>query len=169
MEQNPSRQPALQIKGLLQDIHNACIPPIADPPCRKRASVALIIRIRPTYPDEAVFEPAKLSQPKCFQDQLDSFFDQPWVKRGDPEVLFIKRASRQGDRWTGHIALPGGKRDLEDLSDKATSLRETREEIGLALNADHCLIVGNLPERVVTTAWGKIPFVDIQSTISFPC
>ena len=32
---------------------------------------------------------------------------------------------------------------------------KTREEIGLDLNAIECLHAGNLPERLVTTSWGK--------------
>jgi 8-oxo-dGTP pyrophosphatase MutT (NUDIX family) len=83
------------------------------------------------------------------------------VKYGDPEVLFIKRASRPGDRWTGHVALPGGKRDPEDEDDKAAAIREASEEIGLDLTTDDCICVGNLPERVVTTSWGSVPYVRV--------
>jgi 8-oxo-dGTP pyrophosphatase MutT (NUDIX family) len=79
------------------------------------------------------------------------------VQRGDPEVVFIKRAAREGDRWTSHVALPGGKRDPEDEDDKATAVRETSEEIGLDLNGRDAMFVGNLPERVVSTSWGKVP------------
>ena len=79
------------------------------------------------------------------------------MQKGDPEVLFIKRAARSGDRWTGHIALPGGKREPSDPDDRAAATRETEEEVGLDLNADHCIFVGNLPERVITTNWGNTP------------
>lgn len=79
------------------------------------------------------------------------------MKHGDPEVVFIKRAAREGDRWTSHVALPGGKRDPEDEDDKAVAIRETAEEIGLDLTSPHALFVGNLPERVVSTSWGKVP------------
>ncbi len=37
----------------------------------------------------------------------------------------------------------------------ATAIRETREEIGLDLDTAHCLPAGNLPERLVSTSWGK--------------
>jgi 8-oxo-dGTP pyrophosphatase MutT (NUDIX family) len=35
------------------------------------------------------------------------------IVRGDVdlEVLLIKRARREGDLWSGHMALPGGRRD----------------------------------------------------------
>ncbi len=74
--------------------------------------------------------------------------------------MFIKRAAREGDRWTSHVALPGGKRDPEDEDDRATAVRETMEEIGLDLKGGGTLFVGKLPERIVSTSWGKVPCVD---------
>jgi 8-oxo-dGTP pyrophosphatase MutT (NUDIX family) len=52
---------------------------------------------------------------------------------GSPEVLLIERAEREGDPWSGHIAFPGGRRDPADPSVLATAVRETKEEVGLAL------------------------------------
>lgn len=168
---------ALRLKAHLSQIHHSPCPTIPNPPsCKKRASVALIIRIRPTYPHRAAtYDPSLHHQTpqllssasgECaaadsssFQSNLDTFFEQTWVATGDPEILFIKRSTRIGDRWTGHIALPGGKRELGDLSDLETSMREAREETGIELGGSDCLIVGNLPERVVTSTWGKKPYV----------
>jgi 8-oxo-dGTP pyrophosphatase MutT (NUDIX family) len=79
------------------------------------------------------------------------------VKHGDPEILFIKRAARVGDKWNGHVALPGGKRDPEDGDDAVTAMREALEEVGIGLDNDNAIAVGNLPQRIVTTSWGKVP------------
>lgn len=49
------------------------------------------------------------------------------------EVLFIRRAERAGDPWSGHIGLPGGRRESGDAALLDTAIRETREEIGVDL------------------------------------
>jgi 8-oxo-dGTP pyrophosphatase MutT (NUDIX family) len=53
--------------------------------------------------------------------------------KDSPEILFIERAMRDGDPWSGDIAFPGGKREHFDASLLITAMRETREEIGLHL------------------------------------
>lgn len=52
-----------------------------------------------------------------------------------PEILFIQRVERAGDRWSGHMALPGGKREPLDRSLAETAAREAREETGVRLDA----------------------------------
>lgn len=150
------------LRGVLTDLYQHPYPHVPNPPlCKKRASVALILRVRPTYnnwPDSS-YPTSSQDHGSSTKQQLDGFFSQHWVQHGDPEVLFIKRASRVGDRWTGHVALPGGKRDPEDPDDKAAAVRETWEEIGLDLMSRDCIHVGNLPERVVTSTWGTVPYV----------
>ncbi|CAG8980628.1 hypothetical protein HYALB_00012815 [Hymenoscyphus albidus] len=140
-------------------------PHVPNPPdCKKRASVALVLRVRPSFhhPRPRVDAAQKQDQDEDINSRetaLERFFQQDWVRHGDPEAIFIKRASREGDRWTGHVALPGGKRDVEDADDQAVAVRETLEEIGLDLKSPHALFVGNLPERVVSYAWGKVPIM----------
>jgi 8-oxo-dGTP pyrophosphatase MutT (NUDIX family) len=56
------------------------------------------------------------------------------------EVLLIRRAERAGDPWSGHMAFPGGRRDAGDLDPYATAVRETREEVGIDLDADGALL-----------------------------
>ena len=72
-------------------------------------------------------------------------------------MLFIKRAARAGDRWTAHVAFPGGKRDPNDADDCAAAVRETFEEVGLDLGP--ALACGKLPDRIVTTSWGTVPLM----------
>lgn len=137
-------------------------PHVPNPPtCSKRASVALIIRLRPDYSHWPSSTSDSLHNKAIGSttQRLNNFSSQEWTKNADPEVLFIKRAARSGDRWTSHVALPGGKRDPEDASDKATAIRETMEEVGINLEDDDALYVGNLPERVVTISFGKTPYV----------
>lgn len=54
----------------------------------------------------------------------------------DVDLLLIQRATRDNDPWSGHMALPGGRRDPDDQDVLATAVRETREEVGIDLAAD---------------------------------
>jgi len=63
----------------------------------------------------------------------------------DAELLLIRRAERDGDPWSGHMAFPGGRRDAADPSLLATAVRETREEVGLDLEV-HGALLAELPE-----------------------
>ena len=49
------------------------------------------------------------------------------------ELLMIKRAVYEGDPWSGHIALPGGREEPGDRRLEETEIRETREETALDL------------------------------------
>jgi 8-oxo-dGTP pyrophosphatase MutT (NUDIX family) len=49
------------------------------------------------------------------------------------ELLLIRRAERERDPWSGHMALPGGRRDPGDVDLLDTARRETREETGVEL------------------------------------
>lgn len=58
----------------------------------------------------------------------------------DPDaLLLIRRAHREGDPWSGHMALPGGRAEPGDADLVATAVRETAEEVGVPLLADHLL------------------------------
>lgn len=92
-----------------------------------------------------------------------------WVKRSavamlirdgkhGPEVLMIKRADREGDPWSGHMAFPGGRMETDDEHSRATAERETREEIGVdPLNLGHC--IGRLSDITSRPHSGRRPMV----------
>ena len=67
---------------------------------------------------------------------------------GGPEVLFIERASRAGDPWSGHMAFPGGRVEPADAHAREAAEREALEEVGLRLaEAEH---LGRLDDK-----WGN--------------
>lgn len=49
----------------------------------------------------------------------------------DLEVLLIRRADREGDPWSGHMAFPGGRAQAGDRDLADTAARETHEEVGI--------------------------------------
>jgi 8-oxo-dGTP pyrophosphatase MutT (NUDIX family) len=55
------------------------------------------------------------------------------------EVLVLKRKANPKDPWSGHYAFPGGRRDEGDTTLLATCIRETYEECGILLSADHLI------------------------------
>ena len=68
---------------------------------------------------------------------------------GPDAILLIRRADRSGDPWSGHIALPGGRRDGADADLVATAIRETREELGIQLTREN--LAGKLEDVVPRT------------------
>lgn len=58
------------------------------------------------------------------------------------EVLFIERAMRPEDPWSGHMAFPGGRLEGGDDSARTAACRETFEEVGLELT--HSEYLGHL-------------------------
>ncbi len=55
--------------------------------------------------------------------------------RSAPEILFIRRAERSNDPWSGQIAFPGGRAQPRDGDPRSTACRETSEEVGIDLDA----------------------------------
>ena len=59
------------------------------------------------------------------------------LRHGDSqgEILIIKRAEHPSDPWSGHLALPGGRAESDDVDLRAVAVRETLEEVGIDLAA----------------------------------
>ena len=68
------------------------------------------------------------------------------------ELLMIRRATREGDPWSGHMGFPGGRRDPGDHSNFFCALRETEEELGVDLSRWGAPL-GELSD--VNTGWRK--------------
>jgi 8-oxo-dGTP pyrophosphatase MutT (NUDIX family) len=87
---------------------------------------------------------------------------------GFAELLMIKRAANPNDFWSGHLALPGGRRQSEDTDLKMTAIRETREEVGVDLS-DGGEVLGRLdPVTPVSTRLPNItitPYVAVAPAI----
>ncbi|WBW73516.1 Nudix family hydrolase [Schizosaccharomyces osmophilus] len=114
---------------------------------KKRASVAVILATDP---------PQTTSTPN-------------WIHRipssVTPHVLLIQRSFRETDRWSGHVALPGGVREVDDKSDVHTAIRETREEVGIDLCEQGAYLAGSLDERVISSNWGSTPLLVLSSFV----
>lgn len=88
------------------------------------------------------------------------------------ELLLIKRARSERDPWSGHMALPGGRRDPTDTTLRDTAVRETREETGVDLDASGALLGGleavapgsvRLPRLTISPfVFGALPGVDAR-------
>jgi 8-oxo-dGTP pyrophosphatase MutT (NUDIX family) len=79
------------------------------------------------------------------------------------QVLFVKRAEKSTDPWSGQTAFPGGKRDPQDKNLKETVVRETLEETSINL-CEGCRFLGAMePLRATQRPEMKIlPFVVLQ-------
>ena len=55
-------------------------------------------------------------------------------RHNETEALFILRATKDTDPWSGQMAFPGGHYELQDETLRHTAERETLEEVGLDLD-----------------------------------
>lgn len=85
--------------------------------------VARVRRHRPTLVEHAHRQGRGAATALILHDQ---------ASRG-PSVLFIERSVRETDRWSGQMALPGGRPHPSDRDLAATARREANEEVGIEL------------------------------------
>jgi 8-oxo-dGTP pyrophosphatase MutT (NUDIX family) len=85
------------------------------------------------------------------------------TKGQDFQVLFVKRAEKSTDPWSGQTALPGGKRNPEDRNMNETVVRETVEETGINILEGYRFLGAMEPLRATQKPEMKIlPFVVLQ-------
>jgi 8-oxo-dGTP pyrophosphatase MutT (NUDIX family) len=91
----------------------------------------------------AAFRPSVIDEPKVARAAVALVLAE--AAGGDVELLLIQRAMRDDDPWSGHMALPGGRRDPGDTDAIATAMRETYEEVGVDLR-EGAEAIGRLDE-----------------------
>ena len=124
--------------------------PAALLPSSRRASVAIVLRLQGAGAAAAAAAAAAGAPPAAFLRSAAAAAS----SASTTEVLFIKRAARDGDPWSGHVAFPGGKNEGE--SDMACAARETLEEVGLDLAGGGYLFLGRLDDHPVYTGGRRL-------------
>lgn len=104
---------------------------------------ACLARFEPSYIDEPQLARAAVLLP-LYDDQRDT------------KVLFTRR-SELVEHHKGQISFPGGAHDATDRDLRHTALRETFEEIGVAM--DHVELLGQLDEMITVSNFLVRPFV----------
>jgi 8-oxo-dGTP pyrophosphatase MutT (NUDIX family) len=82
---------------------------------------------------------------------------------GFAEVLFIRRAEREGDPWSGHIAFPGGRPEARDANLLAVALREALEEVGIDVRRGG-RVLGRL--ATVEPLSARLPPIDVTPFVA---
>ncbi|SAL98840.1 hypothetical protein [Absidia glauca] len=137
----------------------------------RRAGVAAILRWK-IHNDASANLLDTMSIPPTDSSALTSFMKQMESLPGELELLFIQRAKRKGDVWSGQVAFPGGKSE-DNETDMDTAMREVEEEIGLDLSGPDFLHLGKLDDKTITSLENKfmmilVPFVFLQLTPNTP-
>jgi 8-oxo-dGTP pyrophosphatase MutT (NUDIX family) len=79
------------------------------------------------------------------------------------EILFIRRAERAGDPWSGHLAFPGGRAEEFDASLLDVAMREASEEVGIDARQGG-RVLGRLPTLRPLSA--RIPSVTVTPFVA---
>jgi 8-oxo-dGTP pyrophosphatase MutT (NUDIX family) len=95
--------------------------------------------------------------------------------RGCCDMLFIRRASQDGDPWSGHMAFPGGQMEDGDADPLDTACRETHEEVQIDLR-ESATLIGQMDDiqasargRVIPMAITPFVFVVNEAVEPTPC
>ncbi len=79
------------------------------------------------------------AEPGTFETEAAVAFMLRSLNRG-LEFLAIRRTEDERDPWSGHMALPGGRREPGDEGLWGTAVRETHEEVGIDLRESGTLL-----------------------------
>ena len=109
--------------------------------------LAADLRARPGLTETDEGDPARAAVAIVLRARTVRDVPSPETRAPSPtlELLLILRATREGDPWSGQVALPGGRRDPADATLQDTAVRETLEETSIDL-AEHGLVLGTLDE-----------------------
>lgn len=107
--------------------------------------LAADLRSRPGRPETDEGDPARAAVAIILRATPPSHASRATSHEPSLEILLIQRAERDGDPWSGQIALPGGRRQSDDATLQDTAVRETLEETGIDLG-HHGIVLGTLDE-----------------------
>ena len=91
-----------------------------------------------------------------------TLFMRPDSSGDSAEILFIKRAERVGDPWSGHVALPGGRAEAGDTTFLDVAIREAVEEVGIDVRSGRP--IGWLPPLKPLS--GRIPPITVMPLVA---
>ncbi|MBL8669736.1 MAG: CoA pyrophosphatase [Alphaproteobacteria bacterium] len=83
----------------------------------------------------------------------------PIVARPEALTVLLTRRTDTLQHHAGQISFPGGRAEPDDADARATALRETREEIGLA--PERVSILGRLDTYLTRTGFEIVPVVGL--------
>ena len=83
----------------------------------------------------------------------------PLFQKKEGTHILLTQRTEKVDQHKGQISFPGGAYNYEDLDCLTTALRETEEEIGLAMDAVE--ILGELDHTVTITQFKICPYVGL--------
>lgn len=101
------------------------------------------------------------AEPGTFEAEAAVVFMLRSLGRG-LQFLAIRRTEDERDPWSGHMALPGGRREAGDDGLWGTAVRETHEEVGIDLTSSGRLL-GQLDD--VSPRSRRIPAIAITPFI----
>ena len=82
----------------------------------------------------------------------------PFIRKDEQwHILYIRRATYEGDHHSGQVAFAGGKHEAQDPDLRATALREAHEEIGI--QPQDVEVLGELSHHYSITRFQITPVV----------